>query len=441
LATVKGDVHDIGKNLVEIILANNGFHVVNLGIKVPPEQLVQAVREHRPDVLGLSGLLVKSAQQMVTTAEDLKRSGVTVPILVGGAALSRNFVDRNIAPAYGEGTVAYAQDAMAGLELAKQIVDTGRHQLLKGQLAERRARLREEDAQRPAPVTSRPAVRSRDVRVLDTLPPAPDFERHVLAHTPLDHIWRFVNPVMLYGRHLGVKGSLARALGSPQEASLRDTEEGRKALEVKATLDALKDELRDGGMRPRAVFRFFRAGSEGNHLFLFDAEGRPVTQWELPRQEKEEGVCLADFVAPLEGGVPRDTVSLFVTTAGEGIRERAEQEKAQGRFLRMHALQALALETAEGYAELLHAQLRSMWGQPDAPGMTMLERFRAEYAGKRFSFGYPACPRLEDQRQLFEALAPGDIGVQLTDGCMMEPEASVSALVLHHPDAFYFSVT
>ncbi len=441
LATVKGDVHDIGKNLVEIILANNGFHVVNLGLKVPPEQLVQAVREHRPDVLGLSGLLVKSAQQMVTTAEDLKRSGVTVPILVGGAALSRNFVDRNIAPAYGEGTVAYAQDAMAGLELAKQIVDTGRHQLLKGQLAERRARLREEDAQRPAPVTSRPAVRSRDVRVLDTLPPAPDFERHVLAHTPLDHIWRFVNPVMLYGRHLGVKGSLARALGSPQEASLRDTEEGRKALEVKATLDALKDELRDGGMRPRAVFRFFRAGSEGNHLFLFDAEGRPVTQWELPRQEKEEGVCLADFVAPLEGGVPRDTVSLFVTTAGEGIRERAEQEKAQGRFLRMHALQALALETAEGYAELLHAQLRSMWGQPDAPGMTMLERFRAEYAGKRFSFGYPACPRLEDQRQLFEALAPGDIGVQLTDGCMMEPEASVSALVLHHPDAFYFSVT
>jgi 5-methyltetrahydrofolate--homocysteine methyltransferase len=439
LATVKGDVHDIGKNLVEIILANNGFQVVNLGIKIPPEQLVQAVKEHRPDILGLSGLLVKSAHQMVTTAEDLSRAGVEVPMLVGGAALSRNFVDKSIAPAYA-GTVAYAQDAMVGLDLAKRIVDPAARVVLEDELRARRAALKAEAAARPAPVPAPPA-RSREVRVLESFPAAPDWERHVLATTPLDDAWRFVNPVMLYGRHLGVKGSVARALGTSAEPALRDTEEGRKALEVKAVLDRLKDFLRDGRMHPRAVFRFFRAGSAGNGLVLFDGtSGAEVTRFDFPRQQREGGVCLADFIAPLDAGAPRDNLCLFVVTAGTGIRELAEQFKAEGRFLEMHAVQALALETAEGYAELLHSRLRSMWGFPDPPGMTMLERFRAEYPGKRYSFGYPACPRLEDQTQLFAALGPEEIGVQLTDGCMMEPEASVSALVFHHPDAFYFSV-
>ncbi|HMK73396.1 MAG TPA: methionine synthase, partial [Myxococcaceae bacterium] len=439
LATVKGDVHDIGKNLVEIILANNGFRVVNLGIKIPPEQLVQAVKEHRPDILGLSGLLVKSAHQMVTTAEDLSRAGVEVPMLVGGAALSRNFVDRSIAPAYA-GTVAYAQDAMSGLDLAKRIVDPSERAVLEDELRVRRAALKAEAAARPAPVAA-PAARSREVRVLEAIPPPPDWERHLLATTPVDEIWRFVNPVMLYGRHLGVKGSLARALGTPGEGALAGSEEGRRALEVKSVLDRLKDFLREGRIHPRAAFQFFRAGSEGNTLLLFDGgSGAEAARFTFQRQQREGGVCLADFAAPLEGGIPRDNVCAFVVTAGEGIRQLSEDFKAQGRFLEMHAVQALALETAEAYAELLHARLRSMWGFPDPPSMTMLERFRAEYPGKRYSFGYPACPRLEDQAQLFAALRPEEIGVQLTDGCMMEPEASVSALVFHHPDAFYFSV-
>ncbi len=438
LATVKGDVHDIGKNLVEIILANNGFQVVNLGIKVPPEQLVQAVREHQPDILGLSGLLVKSAHQMVATAEDLSRAGVNIPMLVGGAALSRNFVDKSIAPAYA-GTVAYAQDAMSGLELAKRIVHPTERGVLEGELQVRRAALKAEAAARPAPVVA-PVGRSREVRLLDSIPPPPDWDRHVLPSTPLDDIWRFINPVMLYGRHLGVKGSVARALGTPAEAALRDTEEGRKALEVKAVLDGLKAILRDGRLHPRAVFQFFRAGSDGNSLLLFDKEGKERTRFTFPRQAREGGVCLADFAAPLERGSPRDNVCLFVVTAGTGIRQLSEQFKAEGHFLQMHAVQALALETAEAYAELLHAKVRSMWGFPDSPGLSMLERFRAEYQGKRYSFGYPACPRLEDQQQLFSVLRPEEVGVELTDGCMMEPEASVSALVFHHPDAFYFSV-
>ncbi|HLM47317.1 MAG TPA: B12-binding domain-containing protein, partial [Myxococcaceae bacterium] len=362
LATVKGDVHDIGKNLVEIILANNGFHVVNLGIKVPPEQLVKAVREHQPDILGLSGLLVKSAHQMVATAEDLKRQGVDVPILVGGAALSRNFVDRNIAPAYGGGTVAYAQDAMSGLELAKQIVDPSGHQKLKEDLAARRLKLAQETQARPKPVAAPvPSTRSKDVRVLEQVPAVPDYERHVLTNTPLDHIWKFINPVMLYGRHLGLRTS-SRVLGTPAEAELAKTEEGRKALALKDAVEEIKAFLRGGRMHARAVFQWVKAGSEGNRVLLFD--GRPGEQkvaFEFPRQEKEGGVCLADYVKPLEGGVPGDNLCMFVTTAGAGIREMSEEFKARGEFLKMHAVQALALETAEGYAELLHTQIRSMW--------------------------------------------------------------------------------
>ncbi|HUM10640.1 MAG TPA: methionine synthase [Myxococcaceae bacterium] len=441
LATVKGDVHDIGKNLVEIIFANNGFEVVNLGIKVPPERLVAAVREHRPDILGLSGLLVKSAHQMVATAEDLSRAGVNVPVLVGGAALSRNFVDRSIAPAYAGGTVAYAQDAMSGLELAKQMVEPGGLGRLNDELRLRREKLAAETANRPAPAPSGPATRSREVRILDSVPTPPDWERHVISNMPLEQIWRFVNPVMLYGRHFGVKGSAARALGTPAEAKLGDTEDGRKALALKATLDALKAELK-GLMEARAVFRFYRAGSEGNRLVLFDGDsGAEVTAFEFQRQARPGGVCLADFVRPLESGRPTDNLCVFVVTAGKGIRELSERFKAAGDFVKMHGVQALALESAEAYAELLHSRIRSMWGSPDRPDMTMLERFRAEYPGKRYSFGYPACPRLEDQHLLFAALRPEDIGVSLTEGCMMEPEASVSALVFHHPDAFYFSVT
>ncbi|HLL52437.1 MAG TPA: vitamin B12 dependent-methionine synthase activation domain-containing protein, partial [Myxococcaceae bacterium] len=302
-------------------------------------------------------------------------------------------------------------------------------------------KLRNETASRPKPVVTGTA-RSKVVPLLEQVPAAPDYERHVLTNTPLDHIWRFVNPVMLYGRHFGAKGSAARALGTADEAKLKDTEEGRKALELKEMLDGVKGYLRDGVMKARAVFQFFKAGSEGNSIHLFDGKtGAKVVSFEFPRQERDHAVCLSDFVMPMQDGEARDNVAMFVTTAGEGVRELSERFKAEGQFLKMHAVQALALETAEAYAELLHTQLRSMWGFPDKADMTMLERFRAEYQGKRYSFGYPACPRLEDQQQLFQALRPEDIGVQLTDGCMMEPEASVSALVFHHPAAFYYSVT
>jgi len=433
LATVKGDVHDIGKNLVDIILSNNGFEVVNLGIKIPPEALIRAVREHRPDVVGLSGLLVKSAQQMVATATDLKAAGVDLPLLVGGAALSRNFVDRQIAPAYG-GTVAYAQDAMSGLDLAKRVTETDKHEHLRRELQDRRAQLAAVDSARPAPVRASTARRSRKVTQVADPPRPPDLERHVLANTPLDHIWRFINPVMIYGRHMGLKSSVVKEVEAGNRAELEKSEAGRKALQLKAALDDLKVECRGGAMQARAVYQFFRARGEGDDLVLLDPPGAEVARFTFPRQEGADGLCLSDYVAV------DDAVALFVTTAGTGIRARAEAYKKNGDFLKSHLLQALALETAEGYAELLHAKLRSQWGFPDPLETTMIDRFKASYRGKRYSFGYPACPRLEDQQILFRVLRPEEMGVELTDGCMMDPEASVSAVVFHHPDATYFSV-
>jgi 5-methyltetrahydrofolate--homocysteine methyltransferase len=433
---VKGDVHDIGKNLVDIILSNNGFEVVNLGIKVPPEKIIEAVREHRPDIVGLSGLLVKSAQQMVITAQDLERAGVQIPMLVGGAALSSNFVDRQISVNYG-GTVAYASDAMTGLELAKQITDPARFEKLKGDLAAQRAKLKSVE---PLPVPKRgPQKRSARITAPAELPRPPDLDRHVLAQTPLDQIWGFINPVMLYGRHLGLKSSVVRQIETASFAELSQSEAGRKAIELKEMIDRLRGECREGLMKARAVYQFFRAGSEGNLLHLFRPDGALATTFDFGRQPGAEGLCLSDYVVPVGSG-PTDHVALFVTTAGEGIRDAAERFKHHGDYLRCHALQALALETAEAYAELLHTQLRSQWGIPDGPEVTMLDRFKANYRGKRYSFGYPACPRLEDQQQLFTVLRPEEVGVQLTDGCMMDPEASVSAIVFHHPQATYFSV-
>jgi 5-methyltetrahydrofolate--homocysteine methyltransferase len=366
----------------------------------------------------------------------MSRAGVEVPMLVGGAALSRGFVDRQIAPAYG-GTVAYAKDGMSGLDLARQIVEPIRFEQLKAELQRQRAQLPKEVARAVDPVRLR-VGRAKSLPIVESPPTPPDFERHVLTRTPLPHIWKFINPLLLYGRHLGFKGSLARTLETAEPSELMATEEGRKALEVRRVVEAVKAECEAGLMEPRAVYQFFRAVSEGDQMALLDQQGTEVCRFEFRRQQRDEGLSLADLVNPV--GAAPDNLCLFVTTAGAGIRERAEELKRRGDYLRSHALQALALESAEGYAELLHAQIRSLWGFPDGIEMTMLDRFKANYRGKRYSFGYPACPRLEDQEGLFRLLRPEEIGIQLTDGFMMDPEASVSALAFHHPNARYFSV-
>ena len=415
LATVKGDVHDIGKNLVEIVFKNNGYEVINLGIKIPPETLIQACREHQPDVLGLSGLLVKSAQQMVVTAADLKEAGIDVPIMVGGAALTERFTHERIAPSY-SGRVTYARDAMNGLSLLNKVV-AGE------ELPEPRTVATVSDVpSRPAPV--RRIQIDREV----TAPPPPDTVRHTLEVEDLDAVWAHINPAMLYGRHLGLKGRFDDLIAGGDE----------KALSLQRTIEKVKDECRRF-MKVRCVWRFLPVEASGQGITVFEP-GRDVPRhrFEFPRQEGEGGLCISDFVVP-SGPAGRDHLAFFVTTAGEGVRERAEAAKDAGEYLHSHALQALAIETAEACAEWLHRKLRADWGFADPDAMTMKERFQARYRGKRYSFGYPACPDLEHQEPLLELLQAEEIGVNLTDGFMMEPEASVSALVFHHPSAVYFS--
>jgi 5-methyltetrahydrofolate--homocysteine methyltransferase len=426
LATVKGDVHDIGKNLVEIILKNNGYDVINLGIKVPPEDLIRAHREHKPDAIGLSGLLVKSAQQMVATAADLREAGIEVPLLVGGAALSEKFTKTKIAPQYGT-AVCYAKDAMTGLRLMNELSDPAQ----RGDVVRQHTYVGTPVAEQAAPRNGGPAGEERSPRVRTDvpIPPVAYLDRKKRAVPDLKEVWGYVNPYMVFGRHLGFRGNFEKALA---ERDARALELHDKMEEVK--LAAAKF------MKISAVWQFFEAERQDNSIALFGPAGNAALHtFHFSRQRVGDKLCLSDYVLPAKKD-ERDHLALFVVSAGAGIRERAEAEKAAGNYLFSHALQALALETAEACAEWLHRRIREDWGFPDPPSLTMAERFVSRYRGKRYSFGYPACPNLEDQAGIWALLHPEEIGVHLTEGMMMDPEASVSALVFHHPDCTYFSV-
>ncbi len=433
LATVKGDVHDIGKNLVDIILSNNGFKVINLGIKVPPQELIDAYQEHQPDVIGLSGLLVKSAQMMVETAQDLTAAGISCPVLVGGAALSNRFTRLRISPGY-QGIVAYAQDAMAGLALAKRLQDETEREALAAELRV----VTEQMAQRePAAAEQAPSVvptrRAPSVRQNVPIPVPPDLKVHVLMDYDLDEIFRYINPQMLYVRHLGYRGRFedAVAAGDPKAMELRDS-----VRNVEDMMSASPD------LHAGAVFKFFPAQSDGQEMLIYGPDGETVVErFRFGRQREGDGMSLVDYVQEGETG-RLDYVAMFVTTVGPGVRSLADELKDRGDYFASHTLQALALEGAEAFAELLHQRLRSAWGFGDAPGLTKEELFKAHYQGRRYSFGYPACPRLEDQEQLFRLLeVEKHLGVALTEGYMMDPESSVSALVFHHADAKYFNLS
>jgi len=427
LATVKGDVHDIGKNLVEIILSNNGYRVINLGIKVPPEDLIKAYEEHRPDAIGLSGLLVKSAQQMVITGGDLRERGVSVPLLVGGAALSEKFTTTKIGPSYAAPTF-YAKDAMTGLRLLNEIMDPQtREQVLASHIFSESGERIAASPQSAVPAT---LARSSKVRRDIPIPAAPYLDRRVRDVPNLAEIWSYVNPYMLYGRHLGFKGNFEKLLA----------ERDPKALKLFQDVEVVKAETARF-LKVKAVWQFFEAEREGNAIHLFAAGGSsPIHTFLFGRQPRADGLALSDYI--LDGEEDRrDHLALFVVTAGAGVREESEKAKQSGEFFKAHALQALAIETAEGCAEWLHRRIREDWGFPDPPTMTMQERFTSRYRGKRYSFGYPACPNLDDQQGIWKLLHPEEIGVQLTEGMMMEPEASVSALVFHHPDCSYFTAS
>ena len=434
LATVKGDVHDIGKNLVEIILSNNGYRVINLGIKVPPQEIIDGYHQHKPDIIGLSGLLVKSAQMMVETARDFRQAEVDCPILVGGAALSNRFTRLRIAPEYGH-LVAYSQDAMTGLALANTIVEADERERLATTLQAETDEMLEADQRRQSRDGAEEAVEvpAAKVRHDFKVPNPPDLRLHVLRDYDMAKIFPYINPQMLYVRHLGFKGRFAEALAKEDPAALELRESVSQVEEIM---------LARSDITASAVFRFFPCQSDGQWTLIYAPDGKTVLErFYFGRDTQREGLCLSDYVLPRDSG-QMDYIAMFVTTIGSGVRDLAELWKQEGKYLDSHILQAIALEGAEGFAELLHQQLRLMWGFGDPESITYLDLFHTKYRGQRYSFGYPACPRLEDQEKLFRLLdVTANTGVELTEGYMMDPEASVSALVFHHPDAKYFNLS
>ena len=296
LATVKGDVHDIGKNLVEIILSNNGYEVINLGIKVSPDALIQAWREHQPDAIGLSGLLVKSAHQMVTTASDFKDNGVAVPLLVGGAALSETFTNTRIGPAYGA-PIFYSRDAMTGLGIMNELTDPAtRDRLISTHVFASAAPLPVEDA----PAINYSTVRSPKVRVDIPIPSIPYLDRRVRDIPKLNEVWRYINPYMLYGRHLGFKGNFAELL--------RDRDP--KALSLHHDVETAKQEAMKF-MKVRAVWQFFEAERDGNTIHLFAPGASSVLHsFHFGRQPKSDGLCLSDYILDRKTAIGITSVSL-----------------------------------------------------------------------------------------------------------------------------------
>ena len=432
LATVKGDVHDIGKNLVEIIMGNNGYKIINLGIKVPPQDLIEAYREHQPDMIGLSGLLVKSATMMVETAQDFRQAGISCPVLVGGAALSNRFTRLRIAPEY-DGMVAYAPDAMSGLALANTIQDADERATLMASLDDEAESMLAADIALREGEDDGEDVPPAQMRHDFDIPNPPDLRLHVLNNHPLEEIFPLINPQMLYVRHLGYKGRFTDDLESGKQA----------AIELQDSVRRVEDlVLAREDIQANAVMKFFPANSDGQRILIYGSEDtQTAEEFYFGRQSQRDGLCLADYLRP-QGDGQVDYIGMFVVSIGNGVRRLAETWMAEGQFLNAHILQALALESAEAFAELLHQQIRQMWGFGDPAGTTPQDLFRTQYRGKRFSFGYPACPRLEDQQQIFRMLeVPSNLDVELTEGYMMDPESSVSALVFHHPDAKYFNLS
>ncbi|MBI4351610.1 MAG: homocysteine S-methyltransferase family protein [Elusimicrobia bacterium] len=453
LATVKGDVHDIGKNLVGIIFESNGFEVEDLGVKAAPEEITAAAVKSKPDFIGLSGLLVRSCEQMTIAARELEKAGVKAPLLVGGAALTEKFTDANIAPNYG-GPVFYARDAMEGLNYALERVS--------GKLREEKhgapAVVRERAAAGPAaalppPVPAGPNGESSLPLAIPAGPkgesslplaipaypngesslplasfsppdiPVPaDLERHFTGDQPLAELFEHLDEGLFNLRFL----------------KLKKTQE-EKSREAKELLAGIKDEiLKKGLIKARGVYRFFPVNGSGNELHFYDGGGRKLASFDFPRQPGGERLCLSDFAAPASEG-RKDYAALLAVTCGEGVLELARREREAGNYVRSYLVEALALTLAEAFADVLHYRIRRDWGiAEENPAKPLL---RSRYRGKRYSFGYPVCPDLANQKVLFDLLKPErDAGLRLTDGFMMDPEASVSAIVFHNPKAVYFNV-
>jgi 5-methyltetrahydrofolate--homocysteine methyltransferase len=440
LATVKGDVHDIGKNLVDIILTNNGYRVVNLGIKVPLADMVAAVKTHKAHAIGMSGLLVKSTVVMRENLEEMARQGIEVPVLLGGAALTRNYVEDDCVRAYagGEtsGRVAYARDAFDGLHLMDKVTGNGFDDYLAAVQKKRVGKARNEsrtlgqaDPRGFAPVDIGYAQsRRRKLQAGTTTPTPPFWGARMLESVP-KAIFPFINERSLYQFQWGFRKqgkSLDDFLGWAKQ-------ELRPVLKRMLALTDEQDIL-----RPQAIYGYWKCAGQGNDLVLFHEDGSEALRFALPRQPKTDGECIADFITDIEDG--RDVIGLQVVTVGQKASDIARTWFEDDRYQDYLYLHGLSVEMAEAMAEYTHKRIRAELGFAGEDDRDMDRMLQQGYRGGRYSFGYPACPRLEDQVPLLRLLGAERIGVSISDEWQLHPEQSTSAIVLHHPKAKYFSV-
>jgi len=443
LATVKGDVHDIGKNLVDIILSNNGYKVVNLGIKQPGDSIIHAATEHKADAIGLSGLLVKSTLEMKYVIQELERQQLKYPVICGGAALTRKYVEDDLRREYSN-AVFYAEDAFAGLHVMEDLAsEDGQrtNRLAEGKTVKEYSKAAAVDEE-TGPVF---AERSAVVTDASDIPAPPFWGVRVEKAYDLREIFPYINDTALFKNQWQLKTA-------SQEDYARLVEEKYRPIKKK-----LEEEVVAAGLfEPKVVYGYFPAQGEGNDIIVYDpstcgagtlarsaeqsSAGRELLRFTFPRQREGRKLSIADFFARKSSGT-MDVLGLSLVTIGPKATIETQRLFEAGEYTRYLYLHGLSVETAEALAEFHHKKMREELGIAGEDSPHIRDLFHQKYRGSRYSFGYPACPNLEDQTKLFKLLDPEkNVGVRLTSGFLLEPEQSTSAIVVHHPAAKYFVV-
>jgi 5-methyltetrahydrofolate--homocysteine methyltransferase len=426
LATVAGDVHDIGKNLVDIILSNNGYRVVNIGIKQPINSILAKAEETGVQVIGLSGLLVKSTLVMRENLQEMNIRGLShIPVILGGAALTRAYVEQDLRAIY-EGTVYYAKDAFEGLSLMETL-SAPDHVKPEPQDAHRVRSHRLPDSTPELYVFdgTRSAV-SQEIQP----PKLPFYGAKRKTDFDIFEIYRYVNPIALWRNQWQFR--------RPEEMSNPDFTQWLED-NVRPIFERLQRDLAKV-MRPAVKWGYFWVQSEGNDLIVYQEDAKTERcRFKFPRQATGKRLCISDYFRSTESDA-MDVAGFTIVTAGGEVAAHERKLFADGEFKEYLYTHGMGVETAEALAEYWHKQVRHELGIGAADPPDIKQLFAARYQGCRYSFGYPACPNIEDQAKLFELLEPADIGVELSEEFMLMPEQSTSAIVVHHPEAGYFNV-
>jgi 5-methyltetrahydrofolate--homocysteine methyltransferase len=425
LATVKGDVHDIGKNLVDIILSNNGYEVVNIGIKQPINAILEAAENENVDVIGLSGLLVKSTVIMKENLEEIttRKLDQKWPIILGGAALTRSYVEQDLADQF-PGTVRYARDAFEGLRLMDTLMGIKR-----GVAGAELPELKKRRTKVTSPEESIVDTLRSDLSISNEIPKPPFWGSRVVKGVPLADYAGMLDERALFVGQWGLKSARGE-----YEAMVES--EGRPRLR-----NLLNEVQTNAWLEAAVVYGYFPCYSEGNDLIILEEDQKTErTRFTFPRQRRDRRLCLADFFASKESG-KIDVVSFHVVTMGEAISKATAKLFAAGSFREYLELHGLSVQLTESLAEYWHARIRSEIGFAKEDSADLADLLDQGYRGSRYSFGYPACPDIEQQVELCKLLEPERIGVELSEEFQLHPEQSTSAIIVHHPEAKYFNAT